>query len=136
MTPEQIERTEFALEVCLGGCCSAEVTELTDQLQADANRLADLDTLDAHVRTLTGDSHWYSNDDTCGVYIGGHAELSWHHHAPDENAARHSVAEHIRSTPRCEVRHPGFGRCVYLAGHPGEQHTYRVDEPDTTTKSA
>lgn len=101
--------------------------------QADKQRLTDVDTLDAHARVLTGGSYWYSNDDTCGVYVGGHPELSWHHHAHDENAARHSVAEHIRATPRCGASHPGLGRCIYLAGHPGEDHTYRDDETDTPT---
>jgi hypothetical protein len=92
--------------------------------------LADLRTLDAHVLQLTAGSHWYSNEDTCGVFVSGSEEQSWHRHAQGEAAARYEAAEHIRKTPRCEhVNAHGFGHCILLAGHPGDGHIVRDDEP-------
>lgn len=89
---------------------------------ADTQRLADLDTLDAHVKTLHGGSYWSSSEDSCGVHDAACPENDWHRHGRDENDARHQAAEHIRNTPRCPYMSGWGTQCNLPAGHPSEGH--------------
>jgi hypothetical protein len=90
--------------------------------KSDLQRLADLDTLDAHVRTLHAGAYWSSSDDSCGVHDPAQPEDDWHCHGRDENDARHQAAERIRSTPRCDWVSGWGNRCRLSSGHTGEGH--------------
>jgi hypothetical protein len=85
-------------------------------------RASDIDTLDAHVRTLHGGSYWSSSNDSCGVHDAVCPEDNWHRHGRDENDARHEAAEHIRNTPRCDWVSGWGSRCQLPAGHASEGH--------------
>jgi len=83
---------------------ASQLKDLAEEVGELEAKQRDISTLDMHVRTLSGGSYWYSNDDTCGVNDASDAALedgeqprSWHRHGSSETHARRLAAEYVRS---------------------------------------